>query len=210
MMTKHQKGKDMKKTKIVLLSIGMALCAAGGIGTALAAVTKNSSSSSGTSVYDKAVVLYWDSESQTKPARLTDIDGFVDGAPQYRHLIVSPKTSKSVSGTVSVNFTLSKVAVVGKTATVEGLTISVYELTSEGAITDENYVSLVGTGTLKTTLVGDDTEDATGSATFTVSTSSEVHETTKHYAIKVEYDDSGLGQNQKLSGQVTINQTFIA
>ena len=200
----------MKKTKIILLSLGMALCAGGAIGTALAAVTKNPASSSSTASYDKAVVLYWDSDSATKPARLTDMDEVVAGTPQYRHLIVSPKTSKSVSGTVSVNFTLSKVAVVGKTATVEGLTIRVYELSSAGSITDDNYISLVDTDNLKTTLIGNDSTDATGSATFTVSTSSEVHETTKHYAIEVDYNDSGLGQNEKLSGQVTINQTFIA
>ena len=206
--------KDMKKTKIILLSLGMALCAAGGIGTALAAVSKTPAGSTSSANFDKAVVLYWDSDTATQPARLSSIDSMTDGVSQYRHLIVSPKATKSVSGTVHVNFLLEKVAVEGKTATIAGLTIRVYELSSESAITDDNYVDLVATGTLKTTLVGDDSAEATtnsGEATFTVSTEqTSVYETVKHYAIKVDYDSSGLTQTQKLSGQVRISQSFSA
>ena len=138
------------------------------------------------------------------------MDELQSGVAQYRHLVVSPKSSKSVTGTVSVNFTLSTVTEglpAGKTATLAGLTVKVYEVSSESTITDENVGLLVPSGTLKCTM---DSTHLTGSATFTVSTGADVHETVKHYAIEVNFDDSGLGQNDKLSGQLTINQTFNA
>ena len=201
----------MKKLKVILLSLGMALCAGGAIGTAFAAVSKTSATSTSEGAFDKAVVLYWDSETSTKPARLTDMETLQTDVAQYRHLIVSPKTSKSVSGTVTVHFVLETAAAAGKTAVLKGLTVKVYELSSENEITDDNYQSLVASGTLKCTITpASATTGGEGNATFTVAAGDAVHETVKHYAIEVVYDGTKIESTEKLSGQLKISQAFAA
>ena len=197
----------MKKIKVLLLSLGMALCAGGAIGTAFAAVSKTSASSNSAAFYDKAVVLYWESDTPSKPATLTDMQNLETDVAQYRHLIVSPKSSKSVTGTVTVNFTLATAEVAGKTAVLSGLSVKVYEITSENEITEENFASLVPAGTLKCTM---DASHLTGSASFAIASDSAVHETVKHYAIEVVYDGTQIQSTEKLAGQLTIRQEFAA
>ena len=195
----------MKLSKILILSLGMALCAAGGVGTALAAVSKSSASSSSSAKYDSAIFLYWGHESSS--ATLQDMDELVDNVAQYRHLVVSPKSSKALTGTVSVNFELKTVAVEGKTAVLTGLSVKVYEVSSAEAITDENVGSLVNEDNLKCSLSPSQT---TGSATFTISAGEAAHETVKDYAIKVVYDGTPVASTEKLSAELTINQSFAA
>lgn len=195
----------MKLSKILILSLGMALCAAGGVGTALAAVSKSSASSSSSAKYDSAIFLYWGHESSS--ATLQDMDELVDNVAQYRHLVVSPKSSKALTGTVSVNFELKTVAVEGKTAVLTGLSVKVYEVSSAQAITDENVGSLVNEDNLKCSLSPSQT---TGSATFTISAGEAAHETVKDYAIKVVYDGTPVASTEKLSAELTINQSFAA
>ena len=198
----------MKLSKILILSLGMALCAAGGIGTALAAVTKNSASSTSSGSYDKAIYLYWDSESATS-ASLSDMTTLETDVAQYRHLVVSPKSSKSVSGTVTVSFTLQTAPnAEEKTSVMKGLTINVYPIAAAPAAeTAEAYLAAIGETAAACTLTP---SSATGNATFTVSTSSDVHTTVQHYAIKVVYDGTQILSTEKLSAQLVIAQSFGA
>ena len=195
----------MKLTKILILSLGMALCAAGGVGTALATVSKTKAESTSTASYDKAIYLYWDHESEASAA-LSNMASVTEDA-QYRYLEVSPKSSKSVAGTVTVGFTLaaedSGVAE-GKTATTKGITVNVYEIDNEATSSDfETYVS---TGTIKCTLTGPSV--LTGSATFSIVAGSSVQETVKKYAIEVSWAPAGVLATEQVSATLSISQSF--
>lgn len=200
----------MKKSKLILLSLGMAVCAAGGAGAAYAAITKQQATSSSTASYDKAIYLYWDSESSSS-ASLSDMTTLETNVPQYRYLAVSPKSSKSVAGTVTLTFTLSTVADADKTAVMKGLKVTVYQISE--AATSETLATLAAAGTQKCELDTTSAADpavTSGTATFTVSADSAVHETVAHYAIKVVYDGSVSSADEKLSAQLNIHQTFAA
>jgi hypothetical protein len=197
----------MKLRKILLLSLGMALCAGGGVGAALAATTSTPDSAVSSGEFDKAVYLYWGhNENSVSIESMTTLQPTV---PAYRHLVVSPQTSKSVTGYVDVTFVLGEVEVEGKTAVSTGVTVSVYALTSESAITDENYVSLIS-GDPVVTLTNASAETKTGKASIQISSDSAVHETVQHYAIKVVYSGEQLGANEKLSARLDISQTYRA
>ena len=195
----------MKLSKILILSLGMALCAAGGVGTALAAVSKTKAESTSTASYDKAIYLYWDHESETS-SHLGDLESVTE-EPQYKYLEVSPKSSKSVAGTITLGFTLAEESdglPAGKNPTTKGITVKVYELDDEA--TYENFQTYVSTGTLKCTLTGPST--LTGAATFSVTASSGVHETVKKYAIEVTWAPAGVLANEQVSATLSISQSF--
>ena len=203
----------MKLRKILLLSLGMALCAAGGVGTALAAITRSGASKTSNVVYDQAIYLYWDSNSASKS--IDDIAAVSNNVAQYRHLVVSPKSSATVAGNVTVSFTLSTATTTdGKTPVLNGLTVYVYEIASLASETTSAYEAAISAGTLKCTLVkatGDNHANE-GSASFAIDgATGAAHETVKHYAIKVLWvDDSSIQESEKLSANLTITQDFGA
>ena len=194
----------MKLSKILILSLGMALCAGGAVGTAFAAISKASATSNSSAAYDKAIYLYWGHESDT--ASLADMETLATNVPQYRHLVVSPQSSKSVSGTVTVSFTLGTIAVAEKTAVSKGITVSVYEITPDNEFTEDTIASYIS-GDPECVVT---TAQPTGQASFTVSTDDAVHETVQHYAIKVVFDGSKMGADEELSAKLTISQDFAA
>lgn len=194
----------MKLSKILILSLGMALCAGGAIGTAVAEISKAPATSNSSAVYDKAIYLYWGHESDT--ASLADMETLSTNVPQYRHLVVSPQSSKSVSGNVTVTFTLGTIAVQGKTAVSKGISVSVYEITPDNNFTEETIASYIS-GDPECVVT---TAQPSGTAQFAIATSTEVHETVQHYAIKVVYDGSKMGDGEELSAKLTISQDFAA
>ena len=202
----------MKLSKILILSLGMALCAAGGVGTALAAITRTPASSGGSGAFDKAIYLYWDSESGSS-ASITgnDMTTLQTDVAQYRHLVVSPKSSKSVAGTVTVHFALSTAAnTQGKTSVMRGLTINVYPISAAPASENAaDYVTAIGSTAAACTITCEEGH-TTGDAAFTVSAGEAAHETVQHYAIKVVYDGSQILSTEKLSAQLTMTQSFGA
>lgn len=191
----------MKKTKVLLLSLGMALCIGGGIGSAFA-ITRTAAGNTGTGDFDKAINLYWGSKQST--ATLTDMDELSVDVAQYRYLSVTPESSKSVTGTVTVSFTLAKAADnEQKSYDIEGITVKVFETTS--LATDETVAELIAGKEAKTTITK---LSPTGSASFAVSSSTAVHETNAYYAIQVVYDGSQQPAGKELGGQLTIVQSF--
>ena len=187
----------MKKRSKILIGL-MSLSLLGGVGSVLA-LTRNSSTASSTSpAFDKAIYLYWDSEVQSS-AHLGDIDHAEINTPVYRYLTVSPKSSKSVAGTVTVTFTLAAQS----TTVVTGLSVTVYETAS--LANDDTVASLIGAD--EHPVVISSATSLTGSKTFNVTTSSSAHETQKFYAIKVLYDGTAPA-GSTLGGLVTITQSF--
>ena len=124
-MTPRKENISMKTTKVLLLSLGMALCVGGGIGAAVA-ITRQAAGNTGSSAFDKAVNLYW--EAGEASTTLTDMESLSVNVPQYRYLTVSPKSSASVSGNVKLTFTLAEATVEEKTAVLKGLTVSVEKI----------------------------------------------------------------------------------
>ena len=185
----------MIKSKI-LIGV-MALALVGGIGSAFA-LTRYEAVGTGTSpAFDAAIYLYWDSESDAS-ANLDDIPPLSTNDPVYRILTVAPKSTKSVTGTVTLNFTLAEVG----DCVLDGLSVAVYAADNE--TTEENAKTKIGSADPIFTLTG---SSKTGQTSFTVSAASGVHESANYYAIKVNYNGAPLGENS-LGGRVTIAQSF--
>ena len=181
----------------ILLGV-MALALAGGVGTTFA-LTRNAATGTGQApAFDEAIYLYWDSEKPTS-AGLGEVKDLAVNEAQYRVLEVSPKSTKSVSGKVTLNFALAEVT----DSTLNGLTISVYESTTEVAQADA--AAAVNEKEADLTLSA---SSKSGSLTFDVdATNTTVHETQMWYVIKINYDGANLG-GKELGGRVTISQTF--
>lgn len=192
----------------------MAISLAGAIGGAFA-LTRNAAYGNATNpAFDQAIYLYWDTESATS-ATLTDIPSVQVNTPVYRKLVVSPKSTKSVSGTINLTFTLS--ALTNKVIT--GLTVAVYDtgstdvdLTSSEAIA-ANCIDEGNGHTLQTTLSSSHTSDT---VSFTISNTTsgqnptnEIHTTVRNYVLKINYDGTA-DANDTLGGRVEIAQDFAA
>ena len=153
------------KTKLAVLVGLMALSAAGTVGGALA-LTRNSATSSGTAgSFDKAIYLYWSSESTT--ASLANVDDLSAGVAQYRYLSVTPKSSKSVAGTVTLTFTLASG---GENTHMEGLTVNVYK--TDALATDLTVATAIQGKVAAPVLTK---SNLSGTTTFAVATNENVH-----------------------------------
>lgn len=190
------------KTKFKFLIGLMAFSLAGTVGGALA-LTRNSATGTGTpGAYDKAIYLYWGSE-QTETS-LSDMTNLSANTAQYRYLSVTPKSSKSVTGTVTLTFTL---AGAGENTHMEGLTVSVFKTDSLAA--DSTVAGLIEGKTATPVL---DKTHLSGTATFTVSAGEAVHETNAYYAIQVVWTGAIDQQHPtyELGATVKISQSFAA
>lgn len=188
----------MKKSKVLLLSLGMALCVGGGIGAAVA-ITRQAAGNTGSSAFDKAVNLYWGAGSSS--IELADMESLSVNVPQYRYLTVSPKSSASVSGNVELGFTLAKATGTEKTAVLTGLTVSVYKTAS--LATDDTIVALIEGVTPEPVL---NATTLTGSTSFAAKSGSA--DAVAYYAIKVVYDGSQIAATEQLGASLTIAQSF--
>lgn len=192
----------MKKLKTVALITGMALCLGGGIGAALAAITESGATSDGPAAFDKAINLYWGAGETT--ATLADMTDLTVNDAQYRYLSVTPKSTKSVSGTVTVSFTLALGEVAEGTATLNGLQISVYKTTT--LLTDDTVEAGLTDVAAEFTL---NSAKLTDSSEITVTAGQAAHETNAYYAIEVLYDGTDL-QGNTLAASLSISQSFSA
>ena len=187
--------------KHILLGL-MALCLAGGVGTTLAAVTATPGSHAVTETFDQVIELNWGSGSNS--ASIDDVAGLRAGVPQYRSLEVTPKSSKTVAGTVTLTFTISVNS--GYEAT--GLTLKVYK-------TDALVASNAEDSAFETAIDGKtaspDLDDShlSGTTTFAVTADSGVHETHAYYVLKFETSGAPLvDSNNQFGANVTISQSF--
>lgn len=188
----HRKGKEMKLSKILILSLGMALCAGGAIGAAVA-ITSTPANHSGTGSFDKAIYLYWGPSETTKPASLADLDDFVVNEPQYSFLSVTPSQSASVTGSVEVTFTL---AAADEDHGVNGISVAVYKTSS-----------LLTVGTIDQ-LPADPVLTLTSSNLSATNAFNVGPGVAAYYAFKVVYDGTLQATGKTLGGTVTISQAY--
>lgn len=176
----------------------MALSLTAGVGSALALTVTPATGAIERNV-DGAVYFNWDQE------KITSISDLKGGIAQYTSFSASVESTKSVTGTVTISFTLSaETTQAGKTAVLTGLTISVYE--TAGIIDSQHTAETLING--KDALFTLKSGQLTNNATFTVSAAAAKHTTTQAYVLKFLYDGSQLGANDVLDGKVTLNSSF--
>ena len=195
----------MKTKKKVLIGL-MAACLLGTIGSVFA-LTRNVATTSGTAGQaDKAIYLYWGEGSST--ATINNVQNLTTAEPAYRYLEVSPKSSKTLTGTVTVTFTL---AAEDASHYVDGLTVSVYKLdaaiANPGTATASDFTTAIGATAATPVLTS---ANLSGTSTVAVTTSGGVaHYSHAYYAIKIAFDGTSIA-GKTMGGQVTIAQSFAA
>ena len=191
-------------TKSKVLIGLMAVCLLGTVGSALA-LAKNDASATGTpGAFDKAVYLYWGHEATT--AEIADVENLQPSTPQYRYLEVSPQSTKTVAGNVTLTFTLAQTA--GEHH-LQGLTISVYK--TESLATDGTVAGLIEGKSAAPVL---NASNLSGQTSFAVAADAAAHETKAYYAIEISWsganDQTEGHEEYTMSGSLTIAQAFGA
>ena len=190
----------MKKHQKILIGL-MTLGLVGGIGTTLALTRTGANSTVDGQGTDQAIYLNWGNEEQNTALK-TEIKDLKANVAQYRCLVVAPKASATLSGTVNLTFTLG---VKDKTE-LPGLSVNVYSVadyTTETVTEDDNNKKV---GTLA---IGDDTSSLDTSFDVGDSTATASFETKKFYTLEFTWDGSGLtGTDTTFGGTLSIAQSF--
>ena len=189
-------------TKSKVLIGLMAICLLGGVGSTLA-LTRTGASATGTpGAFDKAVYLYWGHEATT--AEIADVENLQPSIAQYRYLEVSPQSTKTVAGNVTLTFTLAQTA---GNHHLQGLTISVYKTAS--LATDETVAGLINGVSAAPVLTA---ANLSGTTSFAVAAAENAHETKAYYAIAINWSGANDAEHEEytLSGSLTIAQAFAA
>ena len=187
----------MKKRQKVLLGL-MALGLVGGIGSAVA-LTRTAAEQKNTSLgTDKAVYLYWD-ENTTAKNSIAEVENLTANSTEYRYIVVAPKMSKTLEGTVSITFTLSVDS--SRNQELAGLTVDI----TENSSADKNGTAVVNgyTGSLNLTETGKNT----ATATFDVNGASDAAPT-KYYKIGFTWDGTSVSDGKTFGGSLGISQSF--
>ena len=194
------------KTKGKVLIGLMALCLAGTAGAAFAALNYNETpaNKSFTEQTDKAIYLDWDSGSKSG---ITAVNQLAAGQKDYRSLSVVTSKTSSVTGTVTVTFTLTPATeVVGKTATLSGLALRVHETESLEDVTVENYAFDETDKTPSASVTGG-TSAQSDSIAITLSSGASA---TKHYVLVFAFSTPTMTESNIFSGHLTIAQSYSA
>ncbi len=180
----------MKKHQKVLLGL-MVLGLAGGIGTTLALTRNAADTSSISGGTDQAIYLNWGSETETTTAN--EVKDFKAKEAQYGYLVLAPKVSSTLTGKVTLTFTLS----LGTNNELPGFTISVYSATTykQSSFAEETKAAI----TLNSTVL-------TGTTSFDVSSTSG----TKYYTLVYLWDGTSVSSGKTFGGSLKISQSFAA
>ena len=191
----------MKKHQKILIGL-MALGLVGGIGATLALTRKGAEGSYTGQGTDSAIYLNWGDSDQQK-AVTTEVKDLSANVAVDRYVVVAPKASTSVKGTISVTFTLSTSTVESKTTVLTGLTVGVYSAKLTDNVLGKDGAVLF---TLKDADVDADAKTGrTYTATFAVDGSTTID--TKYYALEFIYDGSSIGENT-FGGSLAVSQSF--
>ena len=196
----------MKKHQKILIGL-MALGLVGGVGATLALTRTDASGSYDGQGTDSAIYLNWGSTEQ-QTAVTAEVKDLNANVAAYRYVVVAPKASTSVKGTVSVVFTLDvEYSDENKTTAstvLTGLTVGVYgaelKTTKDG---DNEIKSIEKSGDVLATLSMAGTKTYT--ASFDVDGSTTIE--TKYYALEFIFDGSSIGDNT-FGGSLAVSQSF--
>ena len=189
-------------TKSKVLVGLMALSLLGGVGSALALTRTGASATGQPGAFDKAIYLYWGHEASS--AEVANVQNLQPLVAQYRYLEVSPQSTKTVAGNVTLTFTLAQTA--GEHH-LQGLTVSVYKTAS--LATDETVAGLIDGVSAAPVLTA---SNLSGTTTFAVEAAENAHETKAYYAIAINWSGANDAEHETytLSGSLTIAQSFAA
>lgn len=188
--------KEMKKHQKTLICL-MALGLLGTIGTSLALSKKDAEEKSVTGGTDGAIYLRWSSDTQIDNVA-TKIENIKSNEAQYTCVIVAPKASTNVKGTVSVKFELS----IPDKNTLDGFTVAVYNV--------DSYTSSLPTGATKAWENPLSATNVEASVSFSVDGSKEEEKApTKYYLVEFLWDGTPSSDSSKtFGGTLKISQSF--
>ena len=187
------------KKKITLL-VASLLCLGVGVGGVLAA-TMSGDHKQRNSQFDQAVYLYWGTGESTVDIDDVEELGVGESNAQYRYLSCNPAGSSSVTGTVTLTFTISGETKDAKTYTLDGLKVYVYA----GVTAPESGAPDLSEKELKATLDYDVEADRTKTVQLSVTNGAG----SEDYCMKFVYDGSQK-TGDEWGGLMTISQAFGA
>ncbi len=186
----------MKKHQKILICL-MALGLIGGISTSFA-LSRNEGTNSYKGDLDQAIYLYWNNGNETSTAS-TALDALSASVAQYRSVVVAPKASNNVKGTVSVEFKLT----VEDGNSLNGVDVNIYKTSTYIANTLPTEQTDLDT---KQTLSTKEADKTTYTSTIEVGNgdSSPVG----YYLLEIKWDGSAASENTTFGGTLTIGQSF--
>lgn len=190
----------MKKHQKFLVGL-MILGLAGGVGTAFALNYKDATDTTHSEQTDQAIYLYWGTDEQNTAVK-TEVKDLAKDTAQYRCVVVAPQASKSLKGTVTVNFEL---VTGGDNYELPGLTVAIYSTATyqTNKPSDENEKNAITTLEIGGTV--------SHNATFDVNPLTEQanHTVTKYYVLEFLWDGSGVSSADKqFGGSLKLSQSF--
>ena len=191
----------MNRKSKVLIGL-MALCLVGGVASAVALTRTGATATGQPGAFDKAIYLYWGHNASE--AEIDDVEDLQVNVPQYRYLEVSPQSTKSVAGNVTLTFTLA--ASTGNYH-IQGLTVSVYKTAS---LADDDSVATLINGIVAEPVLS--ASALTGTTSFAITADDAAHETKAYYAIAINWNGANDAEHPTydMSGSLTIAQSFAA
>ncbi len=180
----------------------MVLGLAGGVGTAVA-LTRTAATSSTSGDTDSAIYVTW---GQTAETDYADVTGLKAKEPQYRYVVVSSNSSKSVSGTFTLTFTLNVGSDSADDTTnyvLTGLTVDVYSVDTyqktEFSDTDKK---------IKTLSSAEGGDLTCSDETTIAANNSSAQSFTKYYTLVFTWDGTAIGEGNTFGGSLAITQSF--
>ena len=189
----------MRKSKITLL-VASLLCLGVGVGGVLAAaVSGDHKQHSGQ--FDQSIYLYWGTGETS--ATIADVTNLTSGESnaQYRYISCNPAGSSSVSGHVTLTFTIAGETKDAKVYTLDGLKVYIYEGVEQPVSGNPE----LDANDLVATLNYDVVADRSKTAQFTVTNGVG----SQNYCMKFVYDGSQKSGDE-WGGLMTISQAFGA
>lgn len=195
----RQERRFIMKKKFTLL-VASLLCLGVGVGGVLAASLSGDHKQKA-SQFDQAVYLYWGAgESQVEIEDVEDL-GVGETNAQYRYVSCNPAGSSTVTGKVTLTFTIAGEEANEKTYTLDGLKVYVYADVTAPTSGAPDLSEKV----LKATLDYDVEADRTKTVQFDVTNGVG----SENYCMKFVYDGSQK-TGDEWGGLMTISQAFGA
>ena len=196
----------MKKHQKFLVGL-MILGLAGGVGTAFALNLGNDATTTASKGADKAIYLQWSTDQDTQNSIATEVSGLQAGVAQYKCVVLTPKVSKTLEGTLTLNVTLSasstdssdtnKYALPG--LKVNGYVASEYKAEKPADTKEKFTLATSGGGTT-----------TSGTVEYEVKKNDDATAHTDYFYCVLEFiwDGTGVGENETFGGQLKLSQSF--
>ena len=196
----------MKKHQKFLVGL-MILGLAGGVGTAFALKLGDDAKTTASKGADKAIYLQWSTNEETQNSIAAEVSELQAGVAQYKCVVLTPKVSKTLEGTLTLNVTLSASSTDSSDTTkyaLPGLKVNGYvasEYKAEKPVDTEEKFTLATSGDGTTT---------SGTVEYEVKKNDDAIAHTDNFYCVLEFiwDGTGVGENETFGGQLKLSQSF--